>query len=424
MSRRRREPKELSSECLPDEVVYDILTLLPVKSLIRFSDRTLTEISRFEIPFSDAAIVDFCNGMFCLHNYEDDILYLWNPRIRKFKMVLATPHFTDLSSARVAYGFGYHSQNNDFKILRIVVLESKVPPVAEAEVYTLSTDSWRRVVISLESEPNIGYIDLIDVPVVSPFLLFVNGALHSIAFSGDYKFILSFDVNDETFRPIMLPQNYLDGMISQSYIIWLCSRDHWLCLFGGIDPVTSRFIGHIWMMREYGVVESWTKISLPKDFFGQFIGCTDSGELLILTSNKGLVSYDPESLNENYLGIQNSFWFRYTADLKESLVLLDQGQGQDQDPNILLPTWSVPMYRPDGSVAEIPIPRCTNMRRYPTRHATVKDLQEMLVMVESLKLEVTRLSRDLYVGPQEGAFDTGDSEATTLVSSSIRRREH
>ena len=48
----------------------------------------------------------------------------------------------------------------------------------------------------------------------------------------------------------------------------------------------------------------------------------------------------------------------------------------------------------------------------------------MLVMVESLKLEVTRLSRDLYVGPQEGAFDTGDSEATTLVSSSIRRREH
>ncbi|GMY19351.1 hypothetical protein FCV25MIE_14590 [Fagus crenata] len=93
--------------------------------------------------------------------------------------------------------------------------------------------------------------------------------------------------------------------------------------------------------------------------------------------------------------------------------------GQDQDPNILLPTWSVPMYRPDGSVAEIPITRCTNA----TFEATVKDLQEMIVMVESLKLEVTRLSRDLYVGPQEGAFDTGDSEETTLVSSSIRRRE-
>jgi F-box interacting protein len=372
MSRRRREPKELSSECLPDEVVYDILTLLPVKSLIRFrcvskswnliisnpifikkhldraksllsnnnhngfliywdpssckqlctfvynSDRTWTEISWYEIPFSDTFIVDFCNGMFCLHNYEDEILYLWNPRIRKFKMLLATPHFTDLSSAPVAYGFGYHSQNNDFKILRIVVLESKV---AEAEVYTLSTDSWRRVVISLESEPNIGYVEKIDD--LSP-CLFVNGALHSIAFSGHYKFILSFDVNDETFRPIMLPQNYIDGMISLSYdrlVVFKGSLAVFVC---GQDPDEDRFISHIWMMREYGVVESWTKISLPKDFFQHFIGCTDSGELLIHTSNKGLVSYDPESLNENYLGIHRSLWLRYTADLKESLVLLDQ----------------------------------------------------------------------------------------------------
>ncbi len=42
-----------------------------------------------------------------------------------------------------------------------------------------------------------------------------------------------------------------------------------------------------------------------------------------------------------------------------------QGQGQVQDPDILLPTWSVPMYRPDGSVAEIPIPRLINVMGYP-----------------------------------------------------------
>ena len=35
----------------------------------------------------------------------------------------------------------------------------------------------------------------------------------------------------------------------------------------------------------------------------------------------------------------------------------------------------------------------------------------------SLMLEVTRLSRDLYIGPQEGAYDTGDSEETASVSS-------
>uniref|UniRef100_A0A2N9ECY2 F-box associated beta-propeller type 1 domain-containing protein n=1 Tax=Fagus sylvatica TaxID=28930 RepID=A0A2N9ECY2_FAGSY len=309
--------------------------------------------------------------------------------------MLGPPHLTD-PSALIAYGLGYHSQNNDFKIVRIVVLESKVPPVAEAEVYTLSTDSWRRVVISLESEPNIGYIDFIDV--LSPGLFF-NGALHSTVFSGDYKFILSFDVNDETFRPIMLPQNFFDEMLALSFdslgvfkgslALFVCGEN----LDGDVD------VSHIWVMREYGVVESWTKIIVPVDSAEWFWGCTDSGELLLNTFERGLVSYDLESLNENNFGIQNSPWLSYTADLMESLVLLDQGQGQVQDPDILLPTWSVPMYRPDGSVAEIPIPRLINVMGYPisldSRQATLEDLEELILMVEGLKLEGHR--RELMI---------------------------
>jgi hypothetical protein len=58
-------------------------------------------------------------------------------------------------------------------------------------------------------------------------------------------------------------------------------------------------------MREYGVVESWTKISVPLDSVNMFFGCTDSGELLVDIKDRGLVSYDPVSLNENNLGIQS-----------------------------------------------------------------------------------------------------------------------
>ena len=290
-----------------------------LRTVVCNSDRTLTQISTLKIPFSNIVIVDYCNGMFCLRNYQNHILYLWNPSIRKFKM-LGPPHLTD-PSALIAYGLGYHSQNNDFKIVRIVLLESKVPPVAKAEVYTLSTDSWRRIVISLESEPNIGYIDFIDV--LSPGLFF-NGALHSTVFSGDYKFILSFEVNDETFRPIMLPQNFFDEMLALSFdslgvfkgslALFVCGEN----LDGDAD------VSHIWVMREYGVVESWTKIIVPVDSAEWFWGCTDSGELLLNTFERGLVSYELESLNENNLGIQNSPWLSYTADLMESLVLLDQ----------------------------------------------------------------------------------------------------
>ena len=173
MSKLRRDPN-LSSERLPDDVVFDILSRLAVKSLMRFrwvskswnsiitdpifitkhlnlnkakslsnnngyllysdyeedgpkwkdlgtavcnSDRTFTEISRFQIPFPAVNIVGFCNGMFCLDSYMDGVIYLWNPSIKTFKS-LSPPH--DMYTYGRTLGFAYHSQNNDYKILRIV----------------------------------------------------------------------------------------------------------------------------------------------------------------------------------------------------------------------------------------------------------------------------------------------------------------
>ena len=76
------------------------------------------------------------------------------------------------------------------------------------------------------------------------------------------------------------------------------------------------------MMKEYGVVESWTKICVPVNYFGNFCGCTDNGELLYINDTK-LVSLDPDSLNENIIAIEDVIWEGYTANSMESLVLLD-----------------------------------------------------------------------------------------------------
>ena len=369
-SQPRRKSKQLSSEDVPEDVVYNILTRLPVKSIIRFrcvskslnsiitnhdfinthwdqaklssnnkgyllymersenyytlrkdlctvvcnSGKTLSHVSRFQIPFSHLNIVGFCNGIFCVYDYADHIVYLWNPSIRKFKMLDTTRFCFPFTSGTDTLGFAYHSQNNDFKILRILCFQGSK---AEAEVYTLSSDLCRRVVISLESEPNIGSIVGI---VKSPFLFF-NGALHSIAYSRDRKFILSFDVNDEIFRLIMLPQNYLDR-------VYVCS-EHLAVFRGSLALIvlgkSPKLNCDIWVMREYGMVESWTKKSVPIDRDEKFLCCIDSGELLIDTFHSGLLSKDPESLNKNKLDIpQCRLWLGYTTDLMESLFLLDQ----------------------------------------------------------------------------------------------------
>uniref|UniRef100_A0A2N9IQT9 F-box domain-containing protein n=1 Tax=Fagus sylvatica TaxID=28930 RepID=A0A2N9IQT9_FAGSY len=369
------------SECLPYDVVYDILTLLPVKLLMRLrcvsksfnsiitnpvfinshldrgkkplsnnnhgylqympvtadrafkelstlvynTDRTFTQISRFQIPFSNGLvpkvdrIAGFCNGIFLLLSYDDTVLYLWNPSIRKSKKLLPS---TIGRNQLFTLGFAYHSQNNDFKILRIVCHKGCWPM---AEVYTLSTDSWREVVVPVDylfrsfSQSNLS----------RSFSFFFNGALHKVVDCVKPGFILSFDVNDETFCKMMLPQHYLDEF--EEPFEQLAEFKGLLALFVfNNDVYDFDRISHIWVMREYGVFESWTKICVSMGFVDKYYGCTDSGELLI-ENNIGLISFHSESLSENNLGIslsedakEYSQWVGYTANSTESLVLLDR----------------------------------------------------------------------------------------------------
>ncbi len=300
------------------------------------SDRTLTEISKFELPFSHASMVSFCNGMYLCRNtnmtYEDNLLYLWNPCIRKFKKLL-TPcsgypfdknHIVRVTQ-RSVLGLAYHSQNNDFKILRLVCYEGSneygqehvTVTRVEAEVYTLSTDSWRSFVISVDS-PNIGSIDDIDTSTPCKF---VNGALHFMAYSWDrHQFIiLSFDINDEKFRvrfrEVIEPQKYLYSVrflevFKGSLALFFCDDED------ASDDEDARTF-HIWVMREDGAVESFNKKGVITDYVDRMV-------FLYNYFDTSLFSYDPESLEENNLGIPWCEWIHYTADFMENLVLIDQ----------------------------------------------------------------------------------------------------
>ena len=378
--------QSLLLQLLLDDLVYEILTWVPVKSLIRFrcvskswystitshkfikthldraksssnnnndyllyksqrmssspnelctvvhnSDRTLSEISRFQIPDYFVYIVGFCNGMFLSADDDSDhghVVYLWNPSIRKYKK-LPPSHFIHTfgpSDYCFTFGLAYHYQNNDYKILKLIYEYSpgeKVPP-AEAEVYTLSTDSWRRFVISVESSSGsrpIGSVDCLN----ESGLLFFNGALHSIACSEDYKFILSFDVNDERFREILLPQNYLEGVSLLFEGLAVFKGSLTLFVFGEALADKSNLC-HLWIMKEYGVVESWTKKTIQRkeaaEFFDCIVDSTVKGECYTFWSFWKL-SLDPENLNKEIFRIPNAGCIINATNFVESLVLLD-----------------------------------------------------------------------------------------------------
>ena len=92
----------------------------------------------------------------------------------------------------------------------------------------------------------------------------------------------------------------------------------------GKDLNEKRNICFIWMMREYGVVESWTRRTIPVGFvkFESVFRCTSNGELLIETDDSWVVSFDPDSLKVNNLGLKSHRCLGYTSDFMESLVLL------------------------------------------------------------------------------------------------------
>ncbi|KAL4626563.1 hypothetical protein ACB092_05G105600 [Castanea dentata] len=393
----------LSQEPVPDDILYDILIGLPLKSLIRFrcvsksfhsiitnpnfitanlnqaislsnnnnthtgyllytqhrsfgvkskkelctdvynSNHTLTDVSRLEIPSSFGGfnnMVGFCNGTLCLADDRTSPnckIYLWNPSIRKLNTVPADTlldRSLDANFTHVTLGLASDSKNNDLKILRFDSFEG-CP--AEAQVYSLSRGSWRKIEIPMDS-----YGTSVTCIYPSPCLFF-NGALHSLVCSevlwsevevevqavgneeeDSRRFILSFNVDDEKFHEIKLPENSLRKRHSECLAVLKGSL-----AFIGFSLADSRSgTCFIWVMKEFGVFESWTRICVPMAMDGResLLGCTVDGELLIKRSSPlrdRIVSLDPHSSKTETLTVLSSADVIYTANFVESLVLLD-----------------------------------------------------------------------------------------------------
>ncbi|KAF5470034.1 hypothetical protein F2P56_010585 [Juglans regia] len=315
-------PPPTLNSYIPEDIVLEILARLPVKSLLSFRrackswnsiisspyfiathlkygprrgyyllyqtmfhqihepsctvvcDRTYDRISDFELPFVHAGIVGSSNGLLCVEP-PYGYLSLWNPSIARFKILPAPCLARGYTS--VTYGFTYVSEENDFKIVRISYSEFTTT-LPRAQVYTLSSNSWRRIDEPIPLKPdaliyNIGCNHL-PCPCIAGALHWIVRSKGSDDWRGNKK-ILSFDLRDEKFGEIALPNSYL------------CYDDGWeyLGLFKGklaSFSFANCRIG-IWVMTDYGMAESWTLLRTVEFEPGvvDFRGCTDGGAVVI-----------------------------------------------------------------------------------------------------------------------------------------------
>ena len=100
--------------------------------------------------------------------------------------------------------------------------------------------------------------------------------MHFIASTSQgYGFILCFNVDHEQFQEIKLPHNF--------------SLSPELAVFKGslaLIAFDQDGVCHIWVMGQNGLAGSWTPtIPVPLPGVKNFLGCTSSGELVIMKSD-------------------------------------------------------------------------------------------------------------------------------------------
>ncbi|XP_058211477.1 F-box protein At4g22390-like [Rhododendron vialii] len=188
---------------------------------------------------------------------------------------------------------------------------------SKVELYTQATGSWRSIT-TVGHPHHIARFNCLQA--------FVNGAIHWIAFdrrvvNGLTSLIMLFNMGSQAFSVMMMPA----ALVSQSPS----------CL--GIMPygesVAVLYYGQpeegsccIWVMKEYGVAESWAKLYNinPPGVLYQMVGFRKNGEVLLSMSDnhRRLRCYDCETktlTNTGYTSSSDAF----AADtFMESLVLV------------------------------------------------------------------------------------------------------
>ena len=374
------------SNHLPDDVALKLLQRLPVKSVIRFrcvskswnslitspylitshltrslsnsSDKLIVRHRTFHTNIEHYKVIhenndsfyqqlDHCpripnfyftgsvNGLLCFYSNIDRII-LWNPSIRNFFTLPKPPINFYSTFCRCHDGFGFDPVTNDYKVMTVTYHYSNDEPkeeervrLVQVQVYSLNEGSWRILTSAAASFPP--WITFSRYGSSGGRATSFNGALHFAARHKDFTnsvSVLSFDFGDAVFR-VSMPLN-LVKVIGRKISTFVFRESLSLLCY---DTYNNRC--SIWIMKEYGVVDSWTKhIIFELGGITRVLGVRRNGHLLVeeivdetpnLDSSK-LYSYDPETqqgtnLNLLIWGKQNSF---YVDDYMENLVLLNK----------------------------------------------------------------------------------------------------
>ncbi|XVE68739.1 hypothetical protein DITRI_Ditri09bG0093600 [Diplodiscus trichospermus] len=362
------EPSLLGRLLVPIELENEILSKLPVKSLLRFkcvqkSWRNLIEDPSFvtmhtillgkttngfllsdfsptpyyigkkrtntvlsgskEILVSSGKwllreahryIVGSSEGLVCLVNRPGGLkIHIWNPSTRK---IMQLPSFVCeevIAALPFVFGFGFCPKLKDYKVVII-----SYPFHNLTKVYSLNTNSWHKI-----ANPRL------DLSLGLRRGKFFNGAslwLGKQIDSPRRRMIVAFKFEEEVFVEINLPNhhNFEDENVADVYIA------EYQNLLSLITYRHDENMVDLWVRKEDGVAEySWVKqlsiqVPIPKHklYRQKMMNFEKNGELLLVLNRKGkLVLYNTKTNQiEKVQKLGDEVWQLISC--KQSLVSL------------------------------------------------------------------------------------------------------
>ncbi|KAL2506503.1 F-box/kelch-repeat protein [Abeliophyllum distichum] len=254
---------------LSQEIITEILLRLPVKSLVKFrcvSKSWLSLISSTQFAKNHLKISSQKNK-----GEHDNLVfgYIRDPLVilRSFNLDSFMHDIRSLNAAKVngfvmdsisllmvgscnglicssTYGFGFDDLDDDYKVVETCGARSNYEYSAEVKIYSLRKNSWRQI----EQWPGYYVSDATSV--------FAGGAFHWTTIYNGCWHLTSLNLATEMYGEVPLP----DNEINMHTALWLGVLRGCLCLVCNFSTHSD-----VWMMKEYGVRESWTKLICFKD---------------------------------------------------------------------------------------------------------------------------------------------------------------
>ncbi|KEH43632.1 putative F-box domain-containing protein [Medicago truncatula] len=243
----------------------------PVKPLLENPSNSITPLNFSMEHCYD--ILGSCNGLLCLYDIYQHNFTLWNPSINLKSKTSPTIILSD-TEIIIDYGFGYDQINDKYKVLVFVLHEYE----KTARIYTFGENIWNTF-------PNFPcYLN-------SQLGIYLSGTLNWIGNKDNEYVLISIDLEKEIYGEVLLPRHDDADNVRSTHLSVLSD-----CLCVSFDYKTH---WTVWMMKEYGVAESWTKLMIiPQQEFKLIwkpLFMSENGAVLVRTmrtAGSTLVRYD------------------------------------------------------------------------------------------------------------------------------------